>query len=630
MTVSSFVWRRISRFPLLLLIAALVIAVPMAAEAKRIAFVVGINDYANLDPGAQLKTALNDARGITETLRKLRFAVTSVENATRRDFNDAWQGFLGEIVPEDEVVFYFAGHGVEIEGQNFLIPGDIPKISFGRQEQIKRESLSLSELLLDLGNRRPRVSLVILDACRDHPLAPREWRAGKKPGGLANIDPPQGTFIMYSAGSGERALDQLPSDDPDLTPSVYTRKLRPLMTVPGVSLTELAKRIRQEVYDLAATVLHRQTPAYYDGVLGDYCLAGCEAPGPEGSAVKPSQLRPPTVDGSAPRRMVRTYNGHKSGVTSVAFSADGDFALSGSEDSTLKLWDLAAIQEVRTFVGHSKTVNAVGFLPDGRSALSASDDGTLKLWDVSTGQEMRSFAHSYPVSTFALSRDGRFALSGGCTHLGVSPNGFGLGCPSELKLWDLTSGQEQHLNFGRHEGPINSLAFLPDGRRALASCRGNQSFELWDLGADRELRSFTVSTGWFGPKLRFVAFSQDARFALSTPFGQSEVTLKLWEVATGKEVRAFTSAESVRAIALSPDGHLALSGGEEMLRLWDIAAGKEVHNFTGHLNSVLSVAFSPDGRFALSGSDDKTLKLWDLSEWTKPRQGVSVVHKSVH
>jgi uncharacterized caspase-like protein len=96
--------------------------------------------------------------------------VTSSENVGRSAFNAKWQQFLDRRQPDDTVAIYFSGHGVEIEGSNFLLPRDIPNISFGQQDQLKRESLSVPELLLDLRQRKPKVTLVILDACRDNPL----------------------------------------------------------------------------------------------------------------------------------------------------------------------------------------------------------------------------------------------------------------------------------------------------------------------------------------------------------------------------------------------------------------------------------------------------------------------------
>jgi hypothetical protein len=105
--------------------------------------------------------------------------------------------------------------------------------------------------------------------------------------------------------------------------------------------------------------------------------------------------------------------GHNSRVNSVAFSPDGRYALSGSWDKTLKLWDIALGSEIRTFTGHTHWVNSVAFSPDGHYALSGSDDDTLKLWDVATGAEIRTFTgHTWGVSSVAFSPDGRYAFSG--------------------------------------------------------------------------------------------------------------------------------------------------------------------------------------------------------------------------
>jgi hypothetical protein len=253
------------------------IAVAPALAERKIAFVVGIDRYDNLGPQQQLQRAVNDARSVGAAFASLGFEVVRAENVGRGAFNAEWQKFLDKLQPDDMAAIYFSGHGVEIEGLNFLLPRDVPNISYGRQEHLKRESLSVSELLLDLRKRKPKVTLVILDACRDNPLLPPEQRSLNWGAGLARMDAPTGTFIMYSAGVGETALDRLPGNDPDKVNSLYTRRLLPLVKTPGLPLHELARQLRLEVHDLAATVPHVQQPAYYDGLIGKFCLAGCKA-----------------------------------------------------------------------------------------------------------------------------------------------------------------------------------------------------------------------------------------------------------------------------------------------------------------------------------------------------------------
>lgn len=610
------------RFLPWLLSAALVLLSPMAAHAKRVAFVVGVNDYVHLDGAAQLRRAINDAQGVGKALQALGFHLMLVENARRSEFNAEWQQFLGAIEPGDEVAFFYSGHGVEIDGQNFLVPADIPKISFGRQEQIKRESLSVSELLLDLRRRNPRVSLVILDACRDHPFAPSEWKAGEKPGGLARMDAPRGTFVMYSAWAGERALDRLPSGDPDPTHSVYTRKLLPLLTTPGLNLTELAKRVRQEVHMLTATVSHPQTPAYYDGILGDYCLAGCDGDAVAAASARRRDVQPAAIaQEDAGQHPVRSFEGHTKTVHAVAFSPDGRRILSGSQDHTLKLWDLETASQLRNFRGHVRGVIWIGTSPDGRSVFSGSLDSTVKIWDAATGTELRSLAgHSSGVTASAVSADGRFILSGGKD--------------GALKFWDVeTQGRRWSLGAfsatdvdkrlkGESSRGVAMVAISPDGHLILSS-GFDDGFKLRGAETGEELASFTGHSKW----VTSATFSNDGRQVLS---GSHDHTLRLWDTRTAKELRRFRGhTDAVYSVALSPDGQYALSGSaDRSVRLWDIRTGKELRSFAGHSGEVYSVAFSPDGRYALSGGADNSIKLWDLSGWLPPRvPGIAVTDR---
>jgi Caspase domain len=246
-----------------------------ASAAIRHAFVVGTNTYDNLSFEKQLQKAVNDANGVAVTLQGIGFQVTASENLRRTEFNRAWQGFLTKVAPGDTVAVFLSGHGVQVGGLNYLLPRDVPKFSASDEGLLKDESISLQKLLDDLKARAPRLSLVIVDACRDNPF---QLGGGRSVGGLRGLarlnSPPQGSFTIFSAGAGESALDRLPGNDPEPT-SVFTRKLLPLLKRSDLTLQNMVVELRNEVSQLARKVGHSQTPAYWDELTGPkVCLAG--------------------------------------------------------------------------------------------------------------------------------------------------------------------------------------------------------------------------------------------------------------------------------------------------------------------------------------------------------------------
>jgi hypothetical protein len=276
--------------PLVILIN--IIYLPELAGAdNRVGFVVGIGSYDKLPAYQQLRNPVNDAKGVSEKLAQLGFKVTYAPNVTRGEFNTLWQDTINTLTDQDTLLLFFSGHGVQIEGQNYLLPRDIPYIEYGRSEQLKREAISLNELLSDLttGQRpHPKNSVLILDACRDNPLVPHGFK-GVAPGGLAKVPEPEGVFILYSAASGGTSLDRLSPRDQSKY-SLFTRVLLPLMERKDIEIQSLARRLRNEVSQLAQNAGHEQRPAYYDGIDGEFCLPGCATtPASSGLALHPSR-----------------------------------------------------------------------------------------------------------------------------------------------------------------------------------------------------------------------------------------------------------------------------------------------------------------------------------------------------
>ena len=223
---------RLSIMLICLVVTALGQATPSAAH--KLAFVVGMDRYQNLDPNHQLKKAVNDARAISAALGRLGFDTTLVENTGRLQLVRQWQKFLNRIEAGDITAFYFSGHGVQIDGVNYLLPSNVSKVTNVEQELLKETSLRLDDFLDQMRAKYPQVIVSIIDACRDNPFQNGLGRTVGASRGLARIDPARGTFALFSAGTGQVALDALSAGDTNPN-SVFTRSLLKFISKPGLS-----------------------------------------------------------------------------------------------------------------------------------------------------------------------------------------------------------------------------------------------------------------------------------------------------------------------------------------------------------------------------------------------------------
>jgi eukaryotic-like serine/threonine-protein kinase len=322
---------------------------------------------------------------------------------------------------------------------------------------------------------------------------------------------------------------------------------------------------------------------------------------------------------------LRRFDGHEAIVWSVAFSADGSRALSGSggrlkegrwthgSDFTVRLWDVASARQLHCFAGHQHHVQSVAFTRDDRQVVGAGKIWAWRRWDVETGQELPGFSGDpgKPFFHLALSADAARLLSWG-------------GKDKVLRLWDVTTGTELWKFEGLAE-EVSAAAFSADGRRVATAGGGKyeQTNQQLKPGSDYSIRLWNAVSGKEELRLRghysFVrglAFLPDGRRLLS---GGADNLLRLWDLQSGEELHIYPGhARPVNTIALSRDGRWVLSGSADTtVRLWEIETAKELCRYLGHTGEVCSVSFSPDRRYALSGGCDETVRLWQLPELEK-------------
>lgn len=275
----------------LVMLAAL--AAGTAKAENRLAFVVGNDAYRNISP---LQKAVNDARSVSRGLQQLGFRVTLAENVGWRDYVERFAAFEATIQPGDTAFLFYSGHGVEIDGANYLIPVDAPKVAPEQQSLLKDVSISTDGLIQRLKGRGTRTQIVVLDACRENPFRQSNGRSVGGARGLGGARLPGGVFMIYSAGVGETALDRL-SDNDSNPNSVFTRSFLPLLEDPENSLVAVAKQTRAKVKTLASSIGQTQSPAYYDEIDGEIFLAKGVVPGtapvtPTPPALEPERPRP--------------------------------------------------------------------------------------------------------------------------------------------------------------------------------------------------------------------------------------------------------------------------------------------------------------------------------------------------
>lgn len=252
-----------------------------------------------------------------------------------------------------------------------------------------------------------------------------------------------------------------------------------------------------------------------------------------------------------------------------------------------------------TLEGHSSSINAVVLSHDGKIIASGSDDTTIKLWNRETGTE---------ITTLGQSSSNWFA---GIKSIAISPNGQVLVSGSEdknIKIWQVNTGKEIHTITG-HSGAIRSVSISPDGQ-LLASGSDDRTVKVWQLNTGKEISTFTGSSDWFAG-VKSVAFSPDGEFLASAG---DDKTIKLWRVGTGEEILNLTGhLASVKSIIFSSNGKILISGSEDKtIKLWKLSTGKEIYTFTGHTASVNTLAISRNGEILVSGGSDKIMKVWFL------------------
>jgi len=304
--------------------------------------------------------------------------------------------------------------------------------------------------------------------------------------------------------------------------------------------------------------------------------------------------------------------GHAGLVKTAVFSPDGRYVISGSDDHTLKLWDVSIGRVVRTFTDYTGRWCRVAFSPDGRFILTGSSENKIELRDIHRGKVIKIFTgHEEFISSVLFSHAGNLILSG--SH------------DKTMRLWDVSKGNVIRSFIG-HSSIIECIAFSPDDQFVISGDIDG-TIKLWDIKKEGSIKEWIDESG----PIASLAFSLDGRFIFEGGGGgiietgkmqcrHNERHLIMWDIMHEKRGKKMsTQPDTIQSIRCLPDGqHIVTGGGGGQVTLCDISLGIEIKKFNLE-GRKYAVAFSPNGKYILTNTYDQGLELHDISSGKKIR-----------
>jgi uncharacterized caspase-like protein len=610
-----------------------------AEGPRRVALVIGNGAYAD----SPLKNPVNDARAMATSLRELGFEVIVREDANLQQMDDAVREFGRRLERAHAGLFYYAGHGMQIKGRNFLIPVGA---RFEHEDEVAYRSLDAGQVLDKMDSAKTQVNLMILDACRNNPFH-AVFRSKRQ--GLAEMEAPAGTLIAFATAPGSVALDGAGSN------GVYTKHLLLQMKQPGQPVEQAFKQVRIGVVEetrerqipwesssLRDDFQFRPAPAqapapvavteaalelaFWDAIKSssradDYAAyleqfpkgrfvplarnrqkalqkpaEPASRPPPVAALTKPSAAaRPPTaalppapaaVSVTAPATDTPAtphFSLPGAGFTAASFSADDAWLAAVGRDGRLLIHN-AATGAAKSVVNLAQPLSAVRFAPDGRHIAVATESGETRLLEIGSGKEVwRRKPHAGRVMSLAFSPDGRYLLSAATQ--------------GDVELSSVTTGASvQRL---KNEGlPLLEALYSPDGRY-LAVVLGegkSQVVKVIEVGSGRQQLLVAAAAA---------SFSVNGRYLLAAAGGH---TPTLFDIASGEELRRFPRYPlTIFAGAYAESGQfVATVDAEGRGQMLDTRDGRPVSSVRGPRVQPRAAAFSADvGRFAVIDAEGR-------------------------
>jgi hypothetical protein len=630
---------------------------------KRIALIVANSDYAT--PGWSLHNPKNDAVLMARALEEVGFEVHTVLDASRNDMERAFQAHgerLKSAGSSATGFFYFAGHGVQSEGLNYLIPSDAEAYS---EADVWAQAPRLENLFRHLRRAGNVRNFVVLDSCRNNPLQSSTRDISR---GLASIQEAHGTLIAYATSPGTVAQDG------DVN-SPYSTVLARLITQPGQSVETLFRRVRTRV-ELATN--ERQRPWSESGLSGDadYCFAGCDASAGNETSEATTALRalnsgsvvelqafmslfPNSKSRGLVEREIELLNETAASSSENAIGASRTIFPGALTPERNELWEqyaglvIPGCETEEDDGGDLCQINKLSWSPNGAMIAAATSDGAIRIFDNITGRELSSWSSGYEISATGIS------WSPGSTHIAVSSI-----WDDSVRVFDAKNALEVGrvdlpgagpLNWDRksenllvaHDAGVSFLGFenneleatlIFDADHGIADVRdiaiekdmvliagetaGEPRATLFQIGGDEGFVDLVFppapATGFASRHVSSVDVSPDRS---SAAVGTFNGWVYVFDLSTASITRTLIEGErsaddlapAINAIDWSPDNQRILVTDEDQrVRLYSAQNGELLTTLDANQFNADDAAFNSAGDQLAVASIDGTLRLWRL------------------
>lgn len=282
--------------------------------------------------------------------------------------------------------------------------------------------------------------------------------------------------------------------------------------------------------------------------------------------------------------------GHKGSVNDVSITPNEKYVVSGSDDCTVRIWNIETGENIKIMRGHKDHITSVAVMPNGKHIVSGSKDRTVCIWDIETGKNIRTLkGHKSWVTAVSVTPNGKHVVSGSKD--------------STVCIWDIETGKTNRSLEG-HKDQITSVTVMPDGKHVISASRDG-TIRIWNIETGENTKTLEGHGGW----ANIISVTQNGRHIIS---GSKDCTIRIWDLETGESIRTLKgNGFKVKALSVVPNGKQVISGSGDTVRIWDMETDKLIMT-KGHKSGVNTISVTPDGKQVISGLSDGTICIWNL------------------